>query len=80
MACSGFPGCRYTKSIPTGYRCPAEGCNGDLVQRRSKSGRFFYGCSNYPNCRFITNKLPKGAEKGESTEGDGDTAPGAKAN
>jgi DNA topoisomerase-1 len=80
MACSGFPGCRYTKSIPTGYRCPAEGCNGDLVQRRSKSGRFFYGCSNYPNCRFITNKLPKGAEKGESTEGNGDTAPGAKAN
>jgi len=69
MACAGFPECKYTKSIPTGFRCPNEGCHGDIVQRRSKKGRRFYGCSNYPNCKYITNQLPQKPE-GPAT-GDG---------
>lgn len=59
LACSGFPACRYTKSLPTGFRCPQPGCDGDLVKRQSKNRRRFYGCSNYPKCTYVTNKLPK---------------------
>jgi len=62
MACSGFPDCKYTRSIPTGFRCPEPDCGGDLVKRMSKNRRTFYGCSNYPKCTHISNKLPKGEE------------------
>ena len=63
MACSGFPECRYTKSLPTGFRCPEPGCNGDLVKRQSKKRRTFYGCSNYPTCTHVTYRLPKEPQK-----------------
>lgn len=69
LACSGFPDCRYTRSIPTGFRCPLEGCDGEIVQRRSKRGMRFYGCSKYPQCRYLTNKLPKPPEPGAQPEG-----------
>ena len=51
MACSGFPTCRNTKPIvkPVGVKCPE--CGGDIIQRRGKSGKAFYGCSNYPKCQ-----------------------------
>ncbi|MBI4431179.1 MAG: type I DNA topoisomerase [Candidatus Omnitrophica bacterium] len=58
IACTGFPQCRYTRSIPTGFRCPEPNCNGDLIRLQSKKRRSFFGCSNYPNCRYTTNKLP----------------------
>ena len=50
MACSGFPECRNTKPIvkATGVKCPE--CGGDIIARRGKSGKVFYGCSNYPKC------------------------------
>lgn len=53
LACPGFPECRNTRPLlePTGVKCPA--CNGELVLRRSKKGRKFYGCSNYPDCEFV---------------------------
>ena len=63
LACSGFPDCKYTRSIPTGFRCPEPECGGDLVKRMSKNRRTFYGCSKYPKCNHITNKLPKSAEE-----------------
>ncbi len=59
MACSGFPECRNTKAISTGIKCPKENCEGQLVARRGKGGRRFYGCSKYPACDFIANKLPE---------------------
>lgn len=62
LACSGFPDCKYTRSIPTGFRCPQPDCGGDIVKRKSKNRRTFYGCSNYPKCNYITNKLPKQEE------------------
>lgn len=65
LACSGFPECKYTRSIPTGFHCPQ--CGGDLVKRMSKKRRTFYGCSKYPTCTYIANQLPK--EQGESKEG-----------
>ena len=59
MACSGFPECKYTRSIPTGFFCPELGCGGELVKRRAKGRRAFYGCSNYPKCTYVANELPK---------------------
>lgn len=52
LACPGFPECRYTRPLlePTGVKCPE--CPGELVLRRSKKGRTFYGCSQYPQCQF----------------------------
>ncbi len=59
LACTGFPECRNTKSIPLA-RCPRPGCNGEIVARRKAKGRGreFYGCSNYPACDFITYYKP----------------------
>lgn len=59
LACSAYPECKFTRSVPTGYRCPQAGCGGDIVKRTSKKRRIFYGCSNYPKCTYITNQLPK---------------------
>ena len=58
MACSNFPACRNTKSyqIKTGVACPE--CVGDLVEKRTRRGRIFYGCSNYPECEFATWNQP----------------------
>ena len=58
LACPGFPDCRFTKPLleDTGVKCPK--CEGALVARRSKKGRKFYGCSNYPECDFVTWDLP----------------------
>ncbi len=59
LSCSRFPECRGMKRIQkgTGAHCPD--CGGELVQRSSrKSRRPFYGCSNYPNCNFLTNQEP----------------------
>ncbi len=66
LACAGFPECKYTRSIPTGFRCPAPGCDGELVRRQSRNKRVFYGCSNYPKCSFTVNKLPHKKDKDSS--------------
>ncbi len=52
IACSNYPECKYTKPYSLGISCPREGCQGFIVERRSKRGRTFYGCSNYPKCNF----------------------------
>ena len=57
LACSGFPECRNSKSLPLG-KCPKENCDGSVVKRSSKKGRPFYSCSNYPDCDFITREIP----------------------
>ncbi len=59
LACSGFPECKYTKSITTGIKCSAPDCDGELVEIHTKTGRFFYGCSNWPKCKYTTRKLPE---------------------
>lgn len=65
MACAGFPECKYTRSIPTGFFCPEPGCGGELVKRKAKGRRAFYGCSNYPKCSHVVNELPKKEGAGE---------------
>jgi len=61
IACSNYPECRHTEPITYG-RCPK--CReGDIVERRSKKGKVFYGCSRYPECDFVSNRPPEGGEK-----------------
>ncbi len=59
MACSGFPDCRNTKAIvkPIGVECPT--CKeGEIVERKSKTKRIFYGCNRYPECEFVSWDKP----------------------
>jgi DNA topoisomerase-1 len=60
LACSRYPQCKGTKPlvVKVGARCPE--CGGDLVEKRSRRGRVFYGCENYPRCRFVTWSRPLG--------------------
>ena len=60
LACSGFPDCKHTKSFldKIGVNCPEEGCPGEIVRKKTKKGRIFYGCSNYPKCSFVTWNKP----------------------
>lgn len=54
LACPAYPDCKNTKPIleEVGVKCPI--CNGEIVKRRSGKGRIFYGCSNYPQCNFVS--------------------------
>lgn len=55
LACPGWPECKNTKPLleKIGVKCPK--CNkGDIVVKRSKKGRKFYGCSRYPDCDFVS--------------------------
>jgi DNA topoisomerase-1 len=58
IACSGYPECKHTASfqVKLGVKCPE--CGSELVQKVSKKKRIFYGCSNYPDCRFAINTKP----------------------
>ncbi len=68
LSCSGFPECKHARSITTEVRCPQEGCSGWLIERRTKRGKIFYGCSNYPNCKYTANKLPQAENRAEPGE------------
>ena len=54
IACPGYPECKNIKKLiqENGAQCPK--CDGKVVVRRSKKGRVFYGCSNYPACDFVS--------------------------
>jgi len=65
LACSGYPGCEYTQSLnsngpgkPIGVKCPQKGCEGEILERQSKRGKIFYGCSRFPDCTFATWDKP----------------------
>ena len=55
-ACSSYPKCKYVKLKSTGVACPKDG--GDIVERKSRRGRAFYGCGNYPDCDFTLWNKP----------------------
>jgi DNA topoisomerase I len=54
MSCTGYPECKTTKPIlkDTGVTCPKDG--GMIAERKSRKGRTFYGCANYPACDFVS--------------------------
>ena len=58
ISCSNFPECRHTEAWleKIGVLCPKD--SGDLAIRKTRKGRIFYGCSNYPACDFTSWKLP----------------------
>lgn len=61
MACKNYPECKNTKAIveKIGIKCP-KCSDGDIVVKKTKKGRVFYGCSRYPECDFVEWKKPNG--------------------
>jgi len=61
LGCAGYPECKHTEKIEKklGLTCPK--CNkGEIVERKSKRGKFFYGCNAYPDCDFVLWTKPTG--------------------
>ncbi|HHV04958.1 MAG TPA: type I DNA topoisomerase [Anaerolineaceae bacterium] len=59
ISCSTFPACRYTENIPVTLEMACPVCqDGDVVQKRTKRGKTFYGCSRYPECEFASWQKP----------------------
>ena len=58
LACKGYPECTHTESVngsggpSTGVPCPQNGCSGDVVEKKSRRGKTFYGCNRFPDCKF----------------------------
>ena len=66
LGCSKYPDCKGIVNIPKKGRahsqenmpdCPAIGCDGNIVQRRTRYGKPFFSCTNYPDCDVIVNDL-----------------------
>lgn len=58
LACPGFPECRNTKPILKDIGVNCSKCGGSIVERRTKRGKVFYGCKNYPDCDFVSWDMP----------------------
>ena len=58
ISCSNYPQCKYTEQYleKIGVKCPKDG--GDIVERKTRKGKIFYGCANYPQCDFTSWKKP----------------------
>ncbi len=78
LACSGFPDCKTTKRLPeaslniicpTCLTSPERKENpGEVIRRRSKKGRYFFGCSRWPECDFVSWALPGSEEDKKQKE------------
>jgi DNA topoisomerase I len=53
ISCSNYPKCKYIKQETTGVSCPRPECTGEIVVKKSKRGKVFYGCSRYPDCDSV---------------------------
>ncbi|MBA3009694.1 MAG: type I DNA topoisomerase [Proteobacteria bacterium] len=65
LACTGYPECKHTESVgqensntDTGVSCFEPGCGGTIIEKKSKRGKIFYGCSKYPDCSFASWDRP----------------------
>ncbi|HEY3837098.1 MAG TPA: type I DNA topoisomerase [Bryobacteraceae bacterium] len=56
-ACSSYPKCKYVKQKTIGMKCP-ECSEGEIIERRSKRGKTFFGCNRYPDCEFVAWNKP----------------------
>lgn len=61
-ACSNYPKCKYIKAEPKEIvvACKCPNCDGDIIEKRSKRGKIFYGCNNYPKCKTAYWDKPTG--------------------
>ncbi len=57
-ACESYPDCKHTESYQIGMDCPKEGCEGRVVEKVTKRGKLFYGCSKYPDCDWASWDKP----------------------
>ena len=60
LACSGYPECRRTQPYSKKLGIPCPKCGGELGEKETKKGRVFYGCLNYPKCKFASSRRPVG--------------------
>ena len=61
LSCSKYPDCKFTKPMTLGISCPRDGCDGEIVKKRSRKGnKVFYGCSNYSKtgCKLLLSDRP----------------------
>lgn len=58
IACSDYPSCPTVKSPHSDVECPEEGCSGKLVPRKTRTGKAFWGCTNYPGCQYAVWDKP----------------------
>lgn len=65
MACKNFPECKFTKAIvkKSGIACP-ECKEGEIIERKTRKGRTFWGCSRYPDCKYATWRDPTKKKSG----------------
>ena len=54
MACSGYPDCKNTKKIVVQTKGICPNCGGKIIKQKSAKGRIFFGCENYPKCKFVS--------------------------
>jgi DNA topoisomerase-1 len=57
-ACNNYPECKYVKKKTLGIPCPQPHCQGELVEKKSRQGKIFYGCDQYPKCDFTVWQKP----------------------
>lgn len=57
-ACERYPECKHTQAFAVGVDCPQKDCGGQVVEKITRGGRRFYGCSRYPKCTFATWDKP----------------------
>ena len=62
LACPGYPACKNTKPLMsnTGAKCPS--CGSEIIERKSKKGHTFFGCSSWPKCSFMSWDAPAGED------------------
>ena len=62
IACSNYPECKYIKNEPKEIIevCSCPNCDGKIIEKKSKRGKVFYGCNNYPNCKTAYWDKPTG--------------------
>jgi len=53
LSCGNYPTCKTTRPLSLDVPCPQPECNGEIVERKSKKGKTFYSCIEYPDCQFI---------------------------
>ncbi len=58
LACSGYPDCKNVKPYFLGIKCPEDDCGGKLVEKQSRKNKVFFGCNNYPKCKFASWDRP----------------------
>jgi DNA topoisomerase-1 len=58
LACKNYPECKSTAPLTLGVKCPD--CGGEMAEKRTKKGKTFYGCREYPKCKFATWDRPVG--------------------